>query len=82
MGVLQGATELLKTRPKLALELHIDLLPDAGSSAKEVWNFLQQNDMFKDRPITMLCRPDWDKVQSINSFQDLPDEGVVNLFVG
>ena len=82
MGVLQGATELLKTRPKLALELHIDLLPDAGSSAKEVWNFLKQYDMFKDRPITMLCRPDWDKVQSINSFQDLPDEGVVNLFVG
>ena len=82
MGVLQGACELLKQGPKLALELHVDLLLQAGSSAREVWQFLSDQNMFSNRKVTMLSRPNWDEIKPVNSFADLPQNGVVNIFVG
>ena len=82
MAVLQGACELLKHGPKLALELHVDLLLQAGSSAREVWQFLSDQNMFSNRRVTMLSRPNWDEIMTVNSFADLPQNGVVNIFVG
>lgn len=32
MNVLQGAVNILSTRPKLAIELHTELLPEYGAS--------------------------------------------------
>ncbi|QDV43155.1 hypothetical protein Enr13x_30090 [Stieleria neptunia] len=81
MEVLQGAAHLLQQRPKLALELHVDLLVDAGSSAKEVWDLLETSGMFQDRKTTMLTRPNWNDIRPVNDFNDLPTSGVVNLFV-
>jgi len=82
MGVLQGAANLLLQKPKLALELHVDLLREAGSSAAAVWRFLDEHNMLSNRPISMLARPDWDDVKQITEFEQIPAEGVVNLFVG
>ncbi|MBL8816811.1 MAG: FkbM family methyltransferase [Planctomyces sp.] len=79
--VLAGATSVLRQMPKLALELHVDLLPGAGSSAKAVWRTLEEQGLLKDRQITMVCRPDWNSVRVIKQFNDLPTDGVVNLFI-
>jgi hypothetical protein len=82
MGVLEGAVELMKQRPKLALELHVDLLPKAGSSSQEVWQFLADRGMLDDREIRMLSRPNWNNVGVVSCFRELPENGVVNLFMG
>ena len=81
MGVLEGASEVLKRRPKLALELHVDLLPQAGSSSIAVWELLDAAKMFENRRITMLARPNWNDVQAVAAFDEVPKNGVVNLFV-
>ena len=79
--VLKGANTVLRQRPKLALELHVDLLVEAGSSAHEVWSLLEEKGMLDDRKITMLSRPNWNDVQTVEAFDDVPKTGVVNLFV-
>jgi FkbM family methyltransferase len=79
--VLAGAANVLRQIPKLALELHVDLLPGAGSSASTVWKMLEDHGLLKGRSITMVCRPDWNSVRIVKEFRDLPTDGVVNLFV-
>jgi len=82
LDVLRGATELLRTAPQLALELHNDLLPSAGASSKQVWQLLESAGMFVNRKISMVSRPNWDQITPVNCFEDIPTSGVVNLFVG
>ncbi|GAB5442267.1 MAG: hypothetical protein Fues2KO_26160 [Fuerstiella sp.] len=81
--VFAGASDLLRQgRPKIALELHVDLLREAGSSAKQVWAILESADLLNDRPIHMLARPDWNTLKPIERFEEIPNSGVANLFIG
>lgn len=79
--VLAGAPELLREKPKLALELHVDMLRDLGSSAEATWTLLQDSGILEGRSITAVRRPDWNTILPIGGFDDIPKSGVVNLFV-
>ena len=74
--VLQGATQVLKARPAIALELHLDLLARYGSSAADV---LRQIDL-SAYDVTMMVRPDWETLRGFEGAAGLPAGGTVNLF--
>ena len=40
LEALRGATELLKLRPKLAIEVHVDLIKQGGGSADEIFKYV------------------------------------------
>ncbi|OUT54283.1 hypothetical protein SV7mr_33280 [Stieleria bergensis] len=79
--VLRGAGSLLKKIPRLAIELHLDLLQQAGSSLAEFWSLLETNIAVGDKTVIAIQRPDWNTGRPITSITDLPDSGVVNLFI-
>lgn len=79
--VLRGAGSLLTKIPRLAIELHLDLLAQAGSSLAEFWSLLETNRMVGEKTIIAIQRPDWNTGRPIKSITDLPDSGVVNLFI-
>jgi FkbM family methyltransferase len=40
VDVLRGATRMLETRPKIAIEVHVDMLPRYGHTADELFEYL------------------------------------------
>lgn len=74
--VLRGAGQVLASRPRIDLELHLDDLARFGHNPAEV---LAPIDLSRYR-VTMLVRPDWVTVRPLSSLGDLPKCGVANLF--
>lgn len=74
--VLAGARELLRTRPKLALELHLDLLSRFGTSAADIWRLIEA-DAYEG---TMMWAAEKTTARRFAA-RDLPAHGIVNLFL-
>ncbi len=74
--VLQGCRDLLSSGPKLAIELHVDLLRRYGSSLEE---FLELIDADRCRG-TMLPRSGPQTAVPFDP-NSLPSSGIVNLFL-
>ena len=75
--VLRGAQQVLAQRPRIALELHLDVLPRFRTSATQV---LAQLDL-PSYDVTAMVRPDWETLSTFHRIEDLPRAGVVNLFL-
>jgi FkbM family methyltransferase len=75
--VLRGARYLLAGRPKIDLELHLDDVAQFGCSPADV---LAHIDLTRYRG-SMMVRPDWDTLHPLHTAADLPEHGVVNLFL-
>jgi FkbM family methyltransferase len=74
--VLKGCKNLLRRRPKLAVELHLDEMPKYGTNAAEVLELIN----VKDYEGTMVMRPDTSTIRSFVPDQ-MPEHGIVNLFL-
>jgi FkbM family methyltransferase len=75
--VLRGAKQLLATRPKIDLEIHLDDLPRYGHSVADV---VGQLDLKAYKACTMV-RPDWETLAPFTDAAQLPRAGVANLFL-
>jgi len=74
--VLAGASELLRHRPAIDLELHLDDLARYGTSVEDVLRLLA----WEEYDVEAMARPDWQTVTRVTGAQDLPAAGVVDLF--
>jgi len=74
--VLRGCRELLNSRPKMAIELHIDLLARYGSTVSEFLNLIDAVDCQG----SMLIRSGSQTAVPFDPAA-LPSSGIVNLFV-
>ena len=75
-SVLAGARRLLDSRPEIDLELHLDDLQRYGDAPGRVLGAIA----IEDYEVSMMVRPEWEKVTRLSSVEDLPSAGVVNLF--
>ena len=74
--VLRGCGTILKQQPRIALEIHLDLLPRYGSSLSTLFELLDIGKYHGE----MMIRPDWSTLHDFNA-EALPSTGVVNLFL-
>ena len=75
--VLAGAKNILKSKPHISLELHIDDLDRYGSSVGQTLNLID----WSDYQVSAINRDaSWSDVHEVNSIDDLPDTGIINLF--
>lgn len=77
LEVLKGCRSLLERAPKLALELHLDLLRERGHSVTDVFDLIQVGRYRGE----MALRPDSPNVLRPFSVSALPDAGIVNVFL-
>ena len=75
--VLRGAARLLRERPHIDLELHLDDLAKYGQTPSGVLEALN----LAGYKCAMMRRPDWEKVLPFAEETDLPHGGIVNLFL-
>lgn len=75
---LAGAREILKTAPHLSIELHVDDLGRYGRTPADVLSLL---DLTRYEARTYSMRPDWETAHAWRSQDDLPNHGIVNLFL-
>lgn len=77
LEVLKGCRNLLSRAPKLALELHLDLLREHGKSAKDVFELIN----IRRYDGTMVIRPNAsEKLQKFDP-ASFPESGIVNVFL-
>jgi FkbM family methyltransferase len=74
--VLRGAERLVRSRPAIDLELHVDELRRRGREPEEVVGPLLE----LDYEITRMIRPAWFSEQPLESLEELKGSAVVNLF--
>jgi hypothetical protein len=74
--VLKGCKEILRRKPKIAIEVHIDSLAKYGSGVAEVLEQIH----IKDYHGTMVVRPDYNTVKPF-AVEQLPATGIANLFL-
>jgi FkbM family methyltransferase len=74
--VLRGCRAILKQKPRLALEIHLDLLPRYGSSVSALFDLIGIGNYHG----TMMIRPDWHALHDFRA-EALPSTGVANLFL-
>ena len=75
--VLQGSQRILATRPKIALEIHLDDLAQFGHSLDTVLSLLPREEYTGH----VMVRPDWQKLFPWEGRESLPAHGVANLFL-
>lgn len=75
-AVLRGCKAILKRKPKLALEIHLDLLRHYDSSVSTLFDLIDIGN-YQGK---MMVRPDWHTLHDF-SVEALPSTGVVNLFL-
>jgi FkbM family methyltransferase len=84
LEVLRGCQEILKSRPMVALEVHLDLLKSFGASVDEIWSLIPM-DRYEARylhnPKSAYIRPDTHTVTKLNNLHEFPTTGIVNLFL-
>jgi FkbM family methyltransferase len=75
-AVLKGCGAILKQKPSIALEIHLDLLSRYDSSVSAIFDLIDIGNYHG----TMMVRPDW---QTLHNFSTgaLPSTGVINLFL-
>lgn len=73
---LRGCEAILRSKPKLALEIHFDLLSRYGSSVSSLLDLISVGNYHG----TMMVRPGWHTLHDF-SVETLPSTGVVNLFL-
>lgn len=76
-SVLRGARSVLDTVRSIDLELHLDDLARYGDSAESIWSLLP----LERCNVEAMQRPDWQSARRVARFADLPQSGVVNLFL-
>jgi FkbM family methyltransferase len=75
--VLRGSRQLLESKPRMDIEIHIDELPRFGASAVSMLDLI---DMHSYQALVMI-RPDWDNLAIFRDTSELPASGVINLFL-
>ncbi|HEY3964471.1 MAG TPA: FkbM family methyltransferase [Planctomycetaceae bacterium] len=75
--VLLGSQRILATRPKIALEIHLDDLARFGHSVDTVLALLPRDDYTGE----FMIRPDWERLSPWEGRGSLPAQGVVNVFL-
>ena len=81
--VLKGCTEILKTIPKIAIEIHLDLLAKYGFTAEEIFKIIPIEKYYGKyfwNPGSQYIRPDAHLVKEFENGK-LPETGIVNLFL-
>jgi len=73
---LRGCGAILTRKPRLALEIHLDVLPHYDSSVSTLFDLIDIGNYHG----TMMVRPDWHTLYDF-SIETLPSTGVVNLFL-
>lgn len=76
-SVLRGARGVLNRVRSMDLEIHIDDLARYGDSAESIWNLLP----LERCNVEAMQRPDWQTARPVCRLEDLPQSGVVNLFL-
>jgi FkbM family methyltransferase len=74
--VLKGCKEILRRRPKLAIEVHLDELPKYGTSVAEVFELIDI-DSYEGN---MVVRPDTDTIRPFVR-GEMPPAGIANIFL-
>jgi FkbM family methyltransferase len=74
--VLKGCREILRRKPRLALEIHLDLLSRYDSSVSALFDLIDIGNYHG----TMMLRPDWHTLHDFSA-EALPSTGVANLFL-
>lgn len=77
--VFRGAQRILAQKPKIALELHLDLIGRFGATLAQIDEVLGLSR--GAYAMTAMMRPNWDELKPLASISELPTHGVVNLFL-
>ncbi|MBI3866662.1 MAG: FkbM family methyltransferase [Planctomycetia bacterium] len=75
--VLRGSQRLLASRPRIALELHLDDLEQFGESTESVLSLLPREGYQGQ----IMIRPDWQTLKPWRGRESLPAGGVANIFL-
>jgi FkbM family methyltransferase len=84
LQVLRGCREILKSMPRIALEVHLDQLKSFGASVDEIWNMIPMDlydACYLHNPRSSYIRPDTHTVAKLNNLREFPTTGIVNLFL-
>jgi len=78
LSVLKGAIRFLRTKPKIAIEIHFDGLSELGQSVEELFDSIQL-DGYKG----VFCSRDLEDSKTLHEFdrKTVPQNGIINLFL-
>ncbi len=83
VNVLEGCRKILSSLPKIALEIHLDSIPQYGASVSDIFRLIpieRYKGKYFWNPGTQYIRPDSHELKDFD-INTLPKTGIINLFL-